>query len=269
VTKALPEITVNAADDGFREELSPESPRNAFRLPVSSISHTQIITREEIQQLRPRDVFQLLDNATGVIATQGSRKGFSSLTIRGDSNFRYIVDGAYLQPTMASRMMSALPVMAIEQVKVVRGGSTLTMGPMSGSTSPGGAPVDGFIIITTRKQTKDGGQARVAGETYNGVKADLLYGKTFGNSDNKGYVQGLISHSSSNGPGDTLDNGLSYNRSRETTDGMFKGGYTGNGLIVDFMTYQDGGSFAIPNANSHGTGNGDWVMDPSRTVVMC
>lgn len=264
--KMLPEMTVS--DEGVvREDLLPESPRNAFRLPESSMTHSQTITREEIQQLRPRDLYQLLDNATGVIATQGSRKGFSGLSIRGDSNFRYIVDGAYLQPTMASRMMAALPVMAIEQVKIVRGSSALTMGPMSGSASAGGAPVDGFIIITTRKPSKDGGQVRVAGETYSGVKADLLYGKTFGDRENKGYVQGLISHSRTDGPSSKLDNGLSYNRQRQTTDGMFKGGYAGNGLIVDFMTYQDEGSFGIPNANSHGTGNGNWTMNPSRTEI--
>jgi iron complex outermembrane receptor protein len=271
-TETLDEVTVSA--EGVREELLPESPKNAYRLPVSAANITQTITREQIQQFRPRDVFQLLDNATGVIATQGSRKGFSGLTIRGDSNFRYIVDGAYLQPNMASRMMASLPVMAIEEVKIVRGGSALTMGPMSGSASPGGAPVDGFIIIRTRKTTKDGGQARVAGESFDGVKGDLMYGKTFGDQEDKGYVQGLISHQRTDGPGQPLDTpqtgpgtSSSFNRSSIRTDGMFKGGYEGNGLMVDFMAFKDDSSFGIPNANIHGSGSGNWKMAPSRTEI--
>jgi outer membrane cobalamin receptor len=270
--QTLDEVTVSA--EGVREELLPESPKNAYRLPVSAANITQTITREEIQQYRPRDLFQLLDNATGVISSSGSRKGFNSLTIRGDSNFRYIVDGAYLQPQMAARMMASLPVMAIEEVKIVRGGSALTLGPMSGSASPGGAPVDGFIIIRTRKATKDGGQARVAGESFDGVKGDLLYGKTFGDQEDKGYVQGLISHGRTDGPGQPVDTpqtgagiSSSFNRSSVRTGGMFKGGYEGNGLLVDLMAFKDESSWGIPNANIHGTGANSWYMDPSRTEI--
>ena len=268
----LDEVTVSS--EGVREELLPENAKNPYRLPTSALNITQTITREQIQQLRPRDVFQLLDNATGVIATQGSRKGFSGLTIRGDSNFRYIVDGAYLQPSMASRMMASLPVMAIEEVKIVRGGSALTMGPMSGSASPGGAPVDGFVVIRTRKTTKDGGQARIAGESFDGVKGDLMYGKTLGDQENKAYVQGLISHQRTDGPGQPVDSpqtgpgtSSSFNRNSVRTDGMFKGGYEGNGLMVDFMAFKDDSSFGIPNANSHGSGSGNWFIDPSRTEI--
>jgi outer membrane cobalamin receptor len=163
--------------------------------------------------------------------------------------------------------MSALPVTAIEEVKIVRGSSALTMGPMTGSASPGGAPVDGFVIIRTRKPMEDGGQARVAGESYDGVKADLWYGKTLGADQNKGYVAGLVSHSRSQGPNDKLNNNATYNRARETTDGLLKSGYSGHGLLVDFMFYKDEGSFQIPNANSHGSGQGNWFMDPSQTEI--
>jgi hypothetical protein len=116
-TETLDEVTVSA--EGVRVELLPENAKNPYRLPVSAANITQTITREQIQQFRPRDVFQLLDNATGVIATQGSRKGFSGLTIRGDSNFRYIVDGAYLQPNMASRMMASLLFVLAKPLKMV------------------------------------------------------------------------------------------------------------------------------------------------------
>jgi iron complex outermembrane receptor protein len=97
-----------------------------------------------------------------------------------------------------------------------------------------------------------------------------MYGKTFG----EGYVQGLISHQRTDGPGQPLDTpqtgpgtSSSFNRSSIRTDGMFKGGYEGNGLMVDFMAFKDDSSFGIPNANIHGSGSGNWKMAPSRTEI--
>ncbi len=258
-----------------REELLPSSARNPFRTPESSNSHSQTITREEIEQLRPTDVFELLNNATGVISTQGSRKGFSGLSIRGDSNFRWIVDGAYLQPNLAGRIMRNIPVMAIEEVTVVRGASALTMGPMTGSASPGGAPVDGFVIVRTRKPTRNEAQARLAVETLDSVQAGVWLGKTMGNKEAGGYIAGLLNYADSNGPDDLLDNGARYNIWRETTAGLFKAGYKAGGWLLDFMAYRDDGEFGIPNANNHfsagtppvfGT-NGDWRIDPSQSDI--
>ena len=267
----LPAMTISGAAP--RVELIPTSARNPFRAPESATSHSQTITREEIEQLRPTDVFELLNNATGVISTQGSRKGFSGLSIRGDSNFRWIVDGAYLQPNMAGRMMRNIPVMAIEEVTVVRGASALTMGPMTGSASPGGAPVDGFVIVRTRKPAKSEGQARLAVESFDTVQAGVWLGKTLGDKETSGYVAGLLSYSDSNGPDDRLDNGAGYNVWREATAGLFKTGIKAGGWLVDFMAYKDDGEFGIPNANNHfsagtppvfGT-SGDWRIDPSQT----
>ncbi|HRK40144.1 MAG TPA: TonB-dependent receptor [Burkholderiaceae bacterium] len=258
---------VTVSDAPYRADLAPQSPRNAYRTTESSSNHVQVIGREEIEQLRPKDVFDLLNSATGVIATQGSRKGFSGLTVRGDSNFRWIIDGTMLQPTMASRIVKALPVMAIEEVKVVRGGSALTLGPLTGSASPGGAPVDGFVVIRTRMPAKDEGQARLAVESFDTVQADVWVGKQLGGESTKGYIAGVVSRADTNGPSDKLDNGAAYNQGRENTAGLVKGGFETAGWLVDLMAYQDDGSFQIPNANSHGTGQGSWYMDPSRTSI--
>ncbi|MBN8285332.1 TonB-dependent receptor plug domain-containing protein [Zoogloea sp.] len=265
--KILPTITVSSSSE--RPELTPENARNPFRTPKSSTVHTQVITREEIEQLRPRDVFELLNSATGVIATQSSRKGFSGLTIRGDSQFRWIIDGAYLQPTMASRIMKSLPVSAIEEIKIVRGASTLTMGPMAGSASPGGAPVDGFVVIRTRKPARDEVQLRAAVESNDTTQANVWAGKAFGQDEasGKGYVAGLLSYAENGSPDELLDNGASYNVDRQTTGGLLKGGFQWGGWLIDVMAYKDDGEFQIPNANSHGTGNAGWYMDPSRTDV--
>lgn len=271
--EALSPITVSGAV--VRPDLAPQSAQNPFRITESSSSHTQTITREEIEDLRPRDVFELLNNATGVIATQGSRKGFSGLSIRGDSNFRWIVDGAYLQPNMAGRIMRSIPVMAIEEVTIVRGASALTMGPMTGSASPGGAPVDGFVIVRTRKPAKDGGQARLALESFDTVQAGVWAGNVLGDADTKGYIAGMINYADTNGPKDKLDNGAGYNLWSSTGAGLFKAGLDTSGWLIDFMAYKDDSEFGIPNANKHfSSGNpptfgttGDWRIDPSKTDV--
>lgn len=271
--EAITLSTVTVTSSATLPELAPGNARNAFRVPESSTSHSQTITREEIEQLRPTDVFELLNNATGVIATQGSRKGFSGLTIRGDSNFRWIVDGAYLQPNMAGRIMRNLPVMAIEEVIVVRGASALTLGPMTGSASPGGAPVDGFVIVRTRKPVKNEGQARLAVESFDTVQAGIWLGKTLGDKTTKGYIAGLLNYADTNGPDDLLNNGAGYNVWRESTAGLVKAGFNTAGWLVDFMLYKDDGEFGIPNANNHFTSgtpptfgtNGNWRIDPSQT----
>lgn len=246
-------------------ELAPYSARNPFRTPQSSSNHTQTITREEIELLRPRDLFDLLNTATGVLATQGSRKGFSGLTIRGDSNFRWIVDGAYLQPTMAGRILKSLPVMAIEEVKIIRGSSALTLGPLVGSASPGGAPVDGFIVVRTRKPPRDEVQLRVALETQSTFQTGLWAGTRFDDAGGKAYLAGLATYGDTDGPGERLNNGAAYNAARTAYAGLAKAGIERDGWLVDLMVYKDAGRFEIPNANSHGPGQGSWFMDPART----
>lgn len=257
--------TVTITGSAAREDTSSRSPRNPHRTTESSVNHEQIIGREEIERLRPRDLFELLNAATGVVATQGSRKGFSGLTIRGDSNFRWIVDGAMLQPTMAARIVKAIPVMAIEQVRVIRGGSALGLGPMTGSASPGGAPVDGFVIVSTRKPARLERQVRLAVESFDTVLADAWIGTRFDGDGYKAYVAGALSRADTNGPSDLLDNGAPYNLARENSARLAKAGLEIAGWGLDLMLYQDDGMFQIPNANSHGAGQGSWYMDPSRS----
>jgi len=265
----LPTVTVERSGgrEQWREDLQPNSARNPFRTPESSSNHVQIIGREEIEQRRPRDIFELLNGASGVMSTQGSRKGFSGLRIRGDSNFRWILDGALLQPTMASRIINALPVMMIEEVKIVRGGSALTLGPLVGSASPGGAPVDGFVVVRTRKPNKDEAQLRLAAGTLQTAQAQAWGGKVWQSDGVKGYVAGMAAYGNTEGPDERLNNGADYNAGRESTGGMAKGGFEASGWTVDFMAYRDQGSFEIPNANSHGQGQGSWYMSPSRTEI--
>jgi iron complex outermembrane receptor protein len=273
-----PPTTVEIVGQGYREDIKPSSSRNPFRMAESSSLQTQIITREEIENLRPSNAFELLNNATGVLATEGSRKGFSNLNIRGDNNFIWIIDGAYMLPSVASRLMKSIPVMAIDEVQVVRGGTALTLGPMTGSISPGGAPVDGFVVVRTRKPKGQEAQVRLAVETNDTVQTGAWLARKVGEPENKAYVAGLINYSDTNGPKDKLDNGASYNAWRESTSGLVKSGFEANGWTVDLMGYKDDGEFGVPNANNHfrtGAGTvqspyaygstGSWRVAPSQT----
>ena len=262
----LPAIDV--VGTSTRADLDPESPTNPMRLTRSSTSHTETIGRKEIEDLRPRDVFDLVNKAGGVIATQSSRKGWSGLSIRGDSNFVWIVDGAYLQPTMAGRIMRNIPVNIIEEVTVVRGASALTLAPMVGSASPGGAPVDGFVVVRTRKPAGREAESRVAGEMNGGLQASQWAGNTFERDGGKGYVAGAASHSSTDGPAESLDNGAAYNAGSQMTAGLAKAGWAKDRWSIDLTAYHDIGRFEIPNANSHGTGQGSWYMEPAQTFMV-
>ncbi len=183
----MPTITVT--DAAYPAELQPQNVKNPFRTPASSQAHVQIISREEIEQLRAPDVFEAINMATGVVATpRSSRMGFSSLSIRGDSNFRWMIDGIYLDAGTGSRIMSAIPLAAVEEIKVVRGSSSLTFGPMTNTENPfGGAAVDGFIVVRTRKPQKDEAQARLAVESNQGQQQSLWLGKKLG-AEQKGYL---------------------------------------------------------------------------------
>ena len=262
----LPTIDVTAS--GVRADLDPESPTNPIRLTKSSTTHTETITRKQIEETRPTDVFDLVNKAGGVIATQSSRKGFSGLTIRGDNNFVWIVDGVYLQPTMASRIMKSIPVNIVEEVTVVRGASALTLAPMVGSASPGGAPVDGFVVVRTRKPAAREAEARVAGETNGGFQSSLWAGDTFSAGGGTGYVGAATSFATTDGPSQNLDNGVPYNAGSKGLNGLAKAGYAKDGYAFDLMAFRDHSRFEIPNANSHGSGNGSWYMDPSETLMV-
>lgn len=254
-----------------RADLDPNSPTNPMRLSKSSTGHTETITRKHIERLRPRDVFDLVNNAASVIETQGSRKGFSGLRIRGDANFIWLVDGAYIQPTMAARIMRSIPVSIIEEVTVVRGAAALTLAPMVGSASPGGAPVDGFIVVRTRKPKGREAEVRTAVETNRGIQGSVWAGNRFRAGAVEGYVAGAAAHSSSQGPDELLDNDAPYNRFHRNFAGLAKAGFNTAGWDVNLTAYGDDGRFGIPNGNSHFTvgpqGSASWFMSPSRTTL--
>lgn len=220
-----PEVTVNGSP---WKDLDPDSAANPYRVAPSSRAATQTFTQEEIAALKPRDVFDLLNQATGVFSMYQGRKVPFSVRIRGDVNFAYIIDGVYLPESSAGRVLQTLPVMAIEQMDVVRDATALTLAPLVNFVSPSGAPNDGFIIIRTRRPQRNEATVRVATETFDTRSAAAFAGVT----GSQGYVAGLGSTYRTDGPAD-------QNMARWSDAVMAKGGFHAGGLRADFSYFQD------------------------------
>lgn len=166
-----------------RADLDPEHPDNPHTVPRSSALAVQTFDREEIRRLGARDVFDLLRNAVGVSVLYQGRKVPYTVRIRGDVNFAFLIDGVYVPQGSAGRILQTLPLDAIEQVEIVRDATALSLGPLVIFVSPSGAPNDGFIVIRTRRPTRNEGYGRTSVASFGttalaagaGVAGESLY----------------------------------------------------------------------------------------------
>jgi hypothetical protein len=74
-------------------DLEADSPLNPYRLSPSSRATVHTFSAEDIVAIKPRDVFDLLNQAVGVFAMSQGRKVPNTVRIRGETNFAYLVDG--------------------------------------------------------------------------------------------------------------------------------------------------------------------------------
>ena len=148
----LKPIVVEGVADTQREDLKADSTTNLYRVEASARSGTEVFTEKDIKALHPENVFDLLQKATGVnLIYQGRRSPFI-IEERGGGTFTYIIDGAVLPPS-SNRILYKFPIAAIEEVQVVRGATSLTLGPSIpiGASNSGSGINTGFIIIRTKQ----------------------------------------------------------------------------------------------------------------------
>ncbi len=248
-------------------DLGTDSVANPYRVAPSSRQHTQVFTQEDIKRLNPKNVFDLLSQATGVLPTYMGRKHVFNLSIRGDSNFGYIIDGAYLPSFIGGRILQSLPVSAIEQIEIVRDGSALTLGPLTDFISASGALNSGFIVIRTRRPVKTEVDARAAIESYGTQKASVFTGTTFDAKSIKnngwfGYVAGVGGYSTTDGPD-------GWNMWADSKNLMGKIGLGKGGFFTEAMVYKDYGSYGFERGTSALAGAlpyQKWSYDPIDTL---
>jgi len=259
--------TVGAA---INADLGADSVANPYRVAPSSRQHTQTFTQEDIKKLNPTSVFDLLQQATGVLPDYKGRKHVFSLSIRGDANYAFIVDGAYLPSFIGGRILQSLPVSAIEQIEIVRDGGALTLGPLANYISPSSALNSGFIVIRTRRPVKTEVDARAAIESYGTRKASVFTGTTFDsksiNTNNGwyGYVAGSSAYNTTDGPD-------GWNMWSDSKTVMGKLGLGKGGFFTEAMIYKDYGGFGFERATS-AIGNPmilnqKWSYDPIDTML--
>jgi outer membrane cobalamin receptor len=253
----LPPVEVRASQF---EELGPDSTANPYRVAPSSRTSVQTLTADDIAAANPRDVFDLLGHAVGVVPLYQGRKVPVHLQIRGESNFAYIIDGAYVERDTGARILGSLPVSAIERVEIVRDATALTLGPMVNFASPSGAANDGFIVIRTRKPPRTGGQAKALAEsndTY-ALEAGAAW-----RGEQGGYLAAAGRTHDTDGPSDA-------HAARNGDTVLAQAGFADERLSVDLLAYRDHGSIELQRADASGgavMADQKWAFEPIETTL--
>lgn len=268
--RTLGEVSVSG--QSWRPDLEADSLANPYRVPTSNRSGIETFSAEDIKNLRPRDIFDLLDKATGITVTYQGRKNPYFVKERGGGSFTYIIDGAIL-PTVTQRILQRIPLSAIEEFQVVRDATALTLAPLIniGATGGGDGLNTGFIIIRTRQPKTDEVSLTVSGEksiNQPSANQESLYGgKRFGapvgDKELSGYVAGFASALRRPSKQDWFDG----------QNGDAKMGSAGIGnehFALNAIVYDETGRFEMQRGVSPVNGALDtsrWFYDPINTTV--
>ncbi len=258
--KVLPPVLVAAQKEKKMEEKKPQEPvYSRLTVPESAQTGTETFTREDIENMHPKDVFEVLEKGLGMVNTYQGRKGLDFSQSRGGgSNIGIIIDGIYMPGSQSSRILVNFPVELIETVTIVRDGSALTLGPLTALSSAQGAPNQGFVIITTQKPSKKQNEVKVGYGTFNTEKVHLSHGDKIGDY----YYDMAYTKNKTDGK----DNW--YNASH--SDSVYlKGGYEGKDFSSNISFYSDHSARefqrgTLPNGTLE---NSKWKYDPLNSCM--
>jgi len=268
-SQQLEPIVVKGEQAAQRADLAPDSPTNLYRVEASARFGAEVFTEKDIQNIHPHDVFDLIDKAAGISSTYQGRKSPFGVTERGGGSFTYIIDGAVLPPS-SNRVLYKFPVAAIEEMQIVRGSTSLTLGPSIpiGASNSGSGLNTGFIIIRTKQPKKLGAvmtasMAKAEGGHPWENNESLYAGSPIkGDSPVSGYLGGLLAQM--NRPSlDTWFDG------RSSANGMGNAGLTIGRLNVNAMFYRDSGTFEMQRGvlPSGALANDKMYYDPLVTTI--
>lgn len=217
------------------EEETEETPvYSRLAIPESSKAATEVITREDIEAMHPKDVLEILERGSGIVGTRWGNKGYYKVQARGGDNIGIIIDGVYFPDTQASRVLANLPVDLIESITLVRDASILTLGPVANfatNTAKGGTPSQGFIIIKTLQVTGPVDKAKLSYGTFDTEKFSIVHGdKT---SDTASYAFGYAK--------DRSDGRTGWYNGRDLDTYFFKAGDKGEDWFADMTLIVNNG----------------------------
>jgi iron complex outermembrane receptor protein len=266
----LAPLTVTGSKRSTRPDLQPDSLTNPYRTEASTEFATEVFTREDIKNFKPKDLNDLIDKAAGIDITYQGRKYPYIIRQRGGGSFTYIIDGAVLPPSV-NRILYKFPVASIEELKVVRGATSLTLGPTIpiGASSSGSGINTGFIIIRTRQPEKTEGTLRTSiekavGGHPVGYSADLYAGTRMKNEAGTQAYVGVLGSKMDRSSQDTWFDG------QESYGGMANAGFTTGKFSLNMMVYQDTGRFEMQRGvlKDGSLDDAKWYYDPLKVRVL-
>lgn len=270
LSQRLDPITVVDKPIRLRPDLDPDSIKNLYRVETSARFGSEVFTERDIQKLNPVDINDLIDKATGINMTYQGRRSPYFFSQRGGGSFTYIIDGAILPPS-TNRILYKIPVTAIELLQVVRGSTSLTLGPSIpiGASNSGSGLNTGFVIIRTKRPQLT--QAVMTGsiEQTNGghpvsSNVDLYAGTRLENASGVGgYLSTMISKMDRPSKADWFDG-------RSSEGGMANAGFQTGKFSLNLMAYHDEGRFEMQRGiDVDGVlSDARWYYDPLKTTVL-
>jgi outer membrane cobalamin receptor len=240
-----------------------DTPINPVRLPQSARISSQTLDEKDVDKRQARDVFDLLNYGTGVFTTTSGKKAPANLNIRGDGNFAFIIDGAYVPPQLASRILQTIPASAIEEVRIVRTSTALTINPLVGIVSPSGAPNNGFIVVRTRKPKATMALIGIQGGSFNTLGANAQVGTTFSVGEAQGYVHAIGGTYTTDGP-------ANFNLDKKYKVLGLKGGVDAGIVALDLSVLKSWAGYGIVRGNAKlrpTTQDDVWRLDPINSLI--
>ena len=240
-----------------------DTPINPVRLPQSARISSQTMTEEDVEKRQARDIYDLLNYGTGIFTTTSGKKAPANLNIRGDGNYAFIIDGAYVPPQLASRILQTIPAAAIEEVRIVRTSTALTVNPLVGILAPSGAPNNGFIVVRTRKPKETMALIGIQGGSFNTVGGNAQVGTTFNVDGADAYVHAIGAAYSTDGPKD-------FNLDKHYQTIGLKGGIDTGAFALDLSVLKSWAGYGIVRGNSKlrpNTEDDVWRIDPIDSLI--
>jgi hypothetical protein len=255
----LDPVTVSAGKEKNVSRAGKEEPAySQFAVPESSKVATEVFTAEEIEEMHPRDVFDILEYGAGVDVSFQGRKALNFVGIRAGDNLGVILDGVYLPWSQASRILAGFPTDAIEEVRIIRDSTVLTIGPLTQLTSLQGSPSQGFIVIRTKRAKKFENGIVASYGSLDTYQTHAYHGSKVGEFDYR------LAYTYQNTDGKT-----GWYNGSNSSSALFRGGYAGETFNLDAFLYYSGGlrEFQRSTPINAQTYDQRWKYDPLKTIM--
>ncbi|WP_044417721.1 TonB-dependent receptor plug domain-containing protein [Halarcobacter anaerophilus] len=193
----LKEISIVDKTNKTMQDIAYEQMNEPTVPTASSTLSTETFTQKDIEEIKPKNVYEILNNAQSVNISQMGRKHPYTISFRGSSSgvgssaFGIILDGALLSDNSAMRILEVLPPETIQSLQIVRDSTALSLAPIQSFANPNGSTLQGFIVIKTKQLTQNGGGVKLSYETFNTKKGNAYYGGKSGDLYYMAAVNGI------------------------------------------------------------------------------